>query len=229
MASPLLSGVLSAGRAVGGGLASAGEAVGRGVENVATLGERDNPGSTRAYLLSQLHALDPSTPEGAANLATILVPGGQGPRGGTAAQEALLDAIYESSRGRQVAFLPNAESARAGAFNPETGATRLGMPRLRSQEGDVALAANPEFVVRNPPRLRKAQAPFPILGTGPNASRVGGSKDFAGYRALFQRLGWPVHTEPGVLPKQGDFPALSAARMAAIVRILQASAIRGRN
>lgn len=68
--------------------------------NVATMGNYQNPGSLEAYGKSQLQSLDPRSTSGLVNLASILVPGGKGGRGGPSyGQEGLLNAINESSRG----------------------------------------------------------------------------------------------------------------------------------
>lgn len=84
-------------RGSGGGLGPIRDAI----LNLATLGEHDHPGSLAAYGHSVLESFNPTTPAGAFNLATIIVPGYRGSRGPTNEQANLLNAIRETSYGRE--------------------------------------------------------------------------------------------------------------------------------
>jgi hypothetical protein len=187
---------------------------------------------------AMIRQMNPTTPAGLFNLGTILVPGGKGalrgPHGGTPAQEAFLEAIYNSSRGRGGEMIdPTDPKVAALMADPVTGAALIGSPNTRRLPAynNLVMTNNPVTALRQGPTLRKRPGVFPAVGWGPGAGR-GSLQDWGAFLTYLNRVGsggWPKAHPDWPYPKQSDFPHLSPDRAAAVQRILRNSAINRRN
>lgn len=180
----------------------------------------DNPQSLHDYLMANLQAFDPRTPEGAFNLATILVPGAKGNIAGsmrfaaegraTPAQESLLRAIYRSSRG---------QASRTGPlFNEDvsTGwlAAALGRPSTQRVPSELTMfrAENPLLALfRGGGQL----GPYPVGKLPPGGIPL----DRGGVRPSSLQAGMDVPPRPGTI--EDYFPTATPRQQQVAAELLR--------